>query len=95
MDLSFGPAYQSFRDALREFIASYGQEAPTRVDLRAPRTLAWQQRLIENGYAGRTIPRQYGGFGAQPDILEARIIAEEFARARRSRRDSPARASRC
>ncbi len=81
MDLSFGPAYESFRGALRDFIARYGHEAPQRVDLRAPRTLAWQQRLIEHGYAGRTIPRQYGGFGAAPDILEARIIAEEFARA--------------
>ena len=81
MDLSFGPAYASFRGALREFIANCGQEAPARVDLRAPRTLAWQQRLIEHGYAGRTIPREYGGFGAAPDILEARIIAEEFARA--------------
>ena len=81
MDLSFGPAYESFRGALREFIANYAEEAPARVDLRAPRTLAWQQRLIEHGYAGRTIPREYGGFGAAPDILEARIIAEEFARA--------------
>ncbi|MGH7022479.1 MAG: acyl-CoA dehydrogenase family protein, partial [Caulobacteraceae bacterium] len=34
------------------------------------------------GYAGRTIPREYGGFGARPDILKSRIIAEEFAAAR-------------
>ena len=81
MDLSFGPVYESFRSELREFIASYGHEAPTRVDLRAPSTLAWQRRLIEHGYAGRTIAREYGGFGAQPDILESRIIAEQFAHA--------------
>ena len=81
MDLSFGPVYESLRSELREFIASYGHEAPARVDLRAPSTLAWQQRLIQHGYAGRTIAREYGGFGAQIDILEARIIAEEFARA--------------
>ena len=81
MDLSFGPAYEAFRAELRAFIARHGHEAPTRVDLRAPRTLAWQQRLIEHGYAGRTIPREYGGHGAAPDILEASILAEEFASA--------------
>ncbi|MBK6659967.1 MAG: acyl-CoA dehydrogenase family protein [Proteobacteria bacterium] len=81
MDLSFGPAYEAFRAQLRAFIEQHGHEAPERVDLRAPRTLAWQQKLIEHGYAGRTIPREYGGYGAQPDILEARIIAEQFASA--------------
>lgn len=81
MDLSFGPAYEAFRATLRDFIHTYGHEAPQRVDLRAPQTLAWQRRLIEHGYAGRTIPREYGGYGATPDILEARIIAEEFAAA--------------
>ncbi len=81
MDLSFGAAYEAFRAELRAFITAHGHEAPLRVDLRAPRTLAWQQRLIAQGYAGRTIPREYGGYGAQPDILEARIIAEEFAAA--------------
>ncbi len=43
--------------------------------------MAWQQLLIEKGYAARTIPKQYGGAGYPPDILKARIIAEEFARA--------------
>ncbi|MFM8754634.1 MAG: acyl-CoA dehydrogenase family protein [Phenylobacterium sp.] len=39
---------------------------------------------MENGYAARTIPREYGGYGAEPDILKSRIIAEEFARAQLS-----------
>jgi alkylation response protein AidB-like acyl-CoA dehydrogenase len=39
---------------------------------------AWQKLLIEHGYAARTIPTAYGGFGAAPDILASRIIAEEF-----------------
>jgi alkylation response protein AidB-like acyl-CoA dehydrogenase len=43
--------------------------------------ISWQARLIEAGYAARTIPRDYGGFGAAPDILKSRIIAEEFVRA--------------
>ena len=81
MDLSFGPRYEAFRAELRAFITAHGHAAPRSIDLRAPLTLAWQQRLIERGYAGRTIPREYGGYGAAPDILEQRIIAEEFATA--------------
>ncbi len=42
---------------------------------------AWQRLLIDNGYAARTIPKAYGGFGAEPDGLKARIIAEEFIEA--------------
>ena len=37
---------------------------------------AWEQKLINNA-----IPREYGGYGTEPDILKSRIIAEEFARA--------------
>jgi alkylation response protein AidB-like acyl-CoA dehydrogenase len=38
----------------------------------------WQKLLIEHGYAARTIPKKYGGYGAEPDVLKSRIIAEEF-----------------
>jgi alkylation response protein AidB-like acyl-CoA dehydrogenase len=41
----------------------------------------WQALLIEQGYTARTIPREYGGHGGEPDILKSRIIAEEFTRA--------------
>ena len=51
-----------------------------------PETLAWQKLLIENGYAARTIPREYGGYGAEPDVLKSRIIAEEFTARRRAGR---------
>ena len=44
--------------------------------------MSWQALLIEHGYAGRTIPKAYGGFGAEPDILKSRIIAEAFTAAR-------------
>jgi alkylation response protein AidB-like acyl-CoA dehydrogenase len=81
MDLDFGPAYVAFRDQVRDFLAAHAARAPRTLDLRAPQTLAWQKLLIEHGYAGRTVPREYGGFGAAPDPLEARILAEEFARA--------------
>jgi alkylation response protein AidB-like acyl-CoA dehydrogenase len=47
--------------------------------------IAWQELLIEHGYAARTIPPEYGGYGAAPDLLKAVIIDEEFARAGVSR----------
>ncbi len=82
MDLSYGPEYEAFREEVRSFIETNRDRAPRpRTGLRAPETLAWQKLLIENGYAARTIPEEYGGYGAEPDILKSRIIAEEFARA--------------
>jgi alkylation response protein AidB-like acyl-CoA dehydrogenase len=72
MDLSYGPEYQSFRDEVRAFTAAHAGRAATG-DMRA-----WQRLLIEHGYAARTIPKRYGGYGAEPDVLKSRIIAEEF-----------------
>jgi len=42
----------------------------------------WQAHLEgrEHGYAARTVPREYGGFGAAPDPLARVILDEEFAR---------------
>ncbi|MEI9995802.1 MAG: acyl-CoA dehydrogenase family protein [Rhizomicrobium sp.] len=76
MDLSYGPEYQAFRDEVRAFTAKYADRAPRGAlggDMRD-----WQLLLIEHGYAARTIPKAYGGFGAAPDVLKSRIIAEEF-----------------
>ena len=80
MDLSYGPEYEAFRQEVRDFIEANRDRAPKGAGLRDPATLEWQKLLIENGYAARTIPREYGGYGAEPDILKSRIIAEEFAR---------------
>ncbi|MDE1172096.1 MAG: acyl-CoA dehydrogenase family protein [Parvibaculaceae bacterium] len=83
MDLSYGPQYEAFRAQVRHFIETHKDQAPRRfgVSRPAPEVLAWQRLLIDNGYAARTIPKEYGGFGAEPDILESRIIAEEFTKA--------------
>ena len=83
MDLALGPAYEAFRDEVRAFLAAHKDKAPGTYE-RGPtnrKLLDWQKLLIEHGYAARTIPREYGGYGAEPDILKSRIIAEEFARA--------------
>ncbi|WP_416899057.1 MAG: acyl-CoA dehydrogenase family protein [Minwuia sp.] len=80
MDLRLSPEHEAFRDDVRAFIAEHGHKAPRgRRSQRDPELHAWQKLLIEHGYAARTIPAEYGGYGAEPDILKSRIIAEEFA----------------
>ena len=77
MDLSYSDRHQAFRREIVEFLRNHAHLSPGRGG-NAP---SWQKLLIERGYAARTIPRAYGGYGAAPDILESRIVAEEFARA--------------
>ena len=85
MDLALGPAYQAFRAEVRAFLAEHRRRWPPMVGATRAQMLTWQALLLEHGYVGRTIPRAYGGFGAPPDILESRIIAEEFAAAQAPR----------
>ena len=86
MDLTYGPEYETFRTTLRAFLAANKERAPKGgmgigIGGRDETMLAWQKLLIEHGYAARTIPKQYGGYGAEPDILKRVIQDEEFARA--------------
>ena len=77
MDLEYGERYEAFRKEVRAFLEASKPEEP----------LAWKDRLvwlslqIEHGYWARTIPAQYGGHGAAPDLLETVIMDEEFNRA--------------
>src|SRR5258708_14657115 len=82
MDLSYGPEYEAFRDRVRDFLRTPRDRMPRAMGVTRDEALAWQALLIEYGYAGRTIPKAYGGFGAEPDMLKSRIIAEEFTAAR-------------
>ena len=81
MDLSYGAEYEAFRTEVRDFISAHRDQAPKGEGMRSEKVLNWQKLLIEHGYAARTIPEAYGGFGAEPDVLYSRIIAEEFANA--------------
>jgi alkylation response protein AidB-like acyl-CoA dehydrogenase len=88
MDLSYGPKYEDFRREVRAFLDAHKDSAPrAAIGLAegSPSIRDWQKTLIENGYAGRTVPKEYGGFGAKPDLLENIIIDEEFRRAGVSR----------
>jgi alkylation response protein AidB-like acyl-CoA dehydrogenase len=79
MDLAYQPRYAAFARDVETFLQGHRAEWPGPGSSRE-QVIAWQVRLIEAGYAARTIPRAYGGHGAEPDILESRIIAESFIR---------------
>lgn len=81
MDLAFSPEYEAFRKEVVDLLEANRANAPTAEDrgARNPKRLAWQKLMIESGFAARTIPKEYGGYGGQPDILKSRIIAEAFA----------------
>lgn len=81
MDLSFGAEYDEFRTEVKQFIAASSDKSPKQTGIGNAEAIAWQKILINNGYAARTIPVEYGGFGAEPDIIESRIISEEFSNA--------------
>jgi alkylation response protein AidB-like acyl-CoA dehydrogenase len=92
MDLEYGPRYEAFRAEVRKFLSDHAASAPRGgigygggARTSREQVLAWQRTLIEHGYAARTIPKEYGGYGGQPDLLESIIIDEEFAGAGVSR----------
>ena len=83
MDLNAGPEYIDFRKNVLSFLEENKHMAgKARTPVRpSNEELKWQKKLIDNGYAARTIPREYGGYGAESDVLKSRIIAEEFSKA--------------
>ena len=83
MDLEYSQEYKDFQQQVRAFAEKHGHQSPRGSAVARPdqQTREWQALLIENGYAARTIPREYGGYGAEPDILKNVIIAEELNRA--------------
>lgn len=90
MDLRMSPRHEAFRAEVRCFLEQHrGQALASLLGVEAggarAGALAWQSLLIERGYAARTIPKQYGGYGAAPDLLERVILDEEFTRAGVSR----------
>lgn len=82
MDLSYGSEYIAFREEVKDFISKNKDKQPKAgAEPGNPELLAWQALLIANGFHSRTIPKAYGGYGAEPDIIKPRIISEEFSKA--------------
>ena len=90
MDLNFGPEYTKFREEVNGFCKEYSgvllesSKIPMSDELSSGQIKMkrsdWQKLLIEKGYFARSIPKEYGGYGGETDIIKNRIIAEEFAK---------------
>ena len=90
MNLNYGPEYKNFKKEVLTFckkwegvhfideakvpmtpITKVGGEKITRTE--------WQSILIKEGYFARSIPKKYGGYGGESDVIKNRIIASEFS----------------
>ena len=84
MDLTYTQEYLEFEKKVEDFCLNYKDinivNTPTEVSKKSISRAGWQNLLIENGYFARAIPKEYGGFGGEPDILKSRIIATQFAK---------------
>ena len=90
MDLNFGAEYTDFRKEVNDFCKEYSgvllesSKIPLSDDSSSGQIKMkrsdWQKLLIEKGYFARSIPKEYGGYGGESDIIKNRIIAEEFAK---------------
>ncbi len=84
MDLTLSERYVELGREVARFLEDHREESLGARDHYGPgrdRAVAWQTKLVEHGYIGRTLPKEYGGAGVEPDLLEAFVISEEFARA--------------
>ena len=93
MDLNFGSEYKEFTNEVKKFCKKYNgvnfsdsAKVPLSASLKSGgiqmKRSDWQKILIEQGYFARSIPKEYGGYGGEADIIKSRIIASEFAKAK-------------
>ena len=87
MDFRETPELRAFRHEVRRWLEENMPEGFGRPGYRGPRSPAeriavakrWQRRLFEDGWAGLSWPREYGGRGAT--LLEQLVWSEEYGRA--------------
>ena len=91
MDLNFGSEYKDFRNEVRDFCKKYSgvHLESSKVPLSSEKSKSgeikmkrsdWQKLLIKKGFFARSIPKEYGGYGGEIDLIKSRIIAEEFSK---------------
>ncbi len=80
MNLEYGENYEAFRREARAFLEANKKQKPAKsfYEIGRERLSRWLSLQIEHGYWARTIPKEYGGYGAEPDLLETIIMDEEF-----------------
>ena len=93
MDLEYGPEYIAFTAEVAKFCKQYqglsfkdGPKTPFASSGASGgaemHRSEWQKILIENGYFARSVPKKYGGYGGEADMLKTRIIAAEFSKSK-------------
>ena len=93
MDLNYGPEYEDFRKEVQEFCKKWdgvnftnAAKVPMSMTFKETgKTISrseWQSILINQGYFARSVPKEYGGFGGDSDVIKNRIIASEFSNAK-------------
>jgi alkylation response protein AidB-like acyl-CoA dehydrogenase len=97
MNLDFGCEYDEFRAEVSNFCSEHKgvqltgnlfgryetikRSRSSNSDGKTMSLAEWQVLLIENGYFARNIPKQYGGYGGDLDIVKNVIINTEFSKA--------------
>ena len=80
MDLTLSPTEEAFRDEVRAWLEANKPGAePDGDESGFQFRRDWQRKLHENGWAGLSWPKEYGGRGAT--LIEQAIFNEEIARA--------------
>ena len=90
MNLNYGPEYKNFKKEVITFCKKWEgvhfiDEAKlpltpiTKVGGKKITRTEWQSILIKEGYFARSIPKEYGGYGGESDVIKNRIIASEFS----------------
>ena len=93
MNLNYGSEYEDFRKEVQTFCAKYlginfsdASKIPLAGNFKSDGPTMtrseWQKTLIKQGYFSRSIPKEYGGYGGESDVIKNRIIASEFALAK-------------
>ena len=90
MNLNYGSEYEDFRKEVQTFCSKYSginfsdaSKIPLAGNFKSNGPTMtrseWQKTLIKQGYFARSIPKEYGGYGGESDVIKNRIIASEFA----------------
>ena len=93
MNLNYGSEYEDFREEVQTFCSKYSginfsdaSKIPLAGNFKSDGPTMtrseWQKTLIKQGYFARSIPKEYGGYGGESDVIKNRIIASEFALAK-------------
>mgnify|MGYP005712202545 FL=1 len=82
MDLNFGSEYKEFANEVKKFCKKYSgvnfsdsAKVPLSASFKSSgiqmKRSDWQKILIEQGYFARSIPKEYGGYGGEADIIKS------------------------